>query len=112
MQGELASRRSTPLGAGYDDVCDRASENLYDELAQGFAEIATADLKRINRALQRIDEKTYGSCEVCGANIPEARLRALPFAELCVDCKRAEEATGGPEPITYAPPVAFPSTDD
>lgn len=41
----------------------------------------------IDDALARIDDKTYGACERCFQPIPKARLRALPYARLCVACK-------------------------
>ena len=48
-------------------------------------------LKRVNEALDRIDNGTFGLCEMCGAPIPEERLKALPYANLCITCKQKEE---------------------
>ena len=48
-------------------------------------------MDQIARAIRRIDEGTYGTCERCGRPIDAARLRALPHASLCMDCKRREE---------------------
>lgn len=48
--------------------------------------------ERINSALFRIDEGTYGSCLACGRDIAESRLDALPYAEYCIDCERRHEA--------------------
>ncbi|MCS7198735.1 MAG: RNA polymerase-binding protein DksA [Caldimicrobium sp.] len=48
-------------------------------------------LKKIDKALQKIEEGTYGICEACGAEIGEKRLMARPEATLCIDCKRAQE---------------------
>jgi DnaK suppressor protein len=48
---------------------------------------ARATVVEIDRALQKIDDGTYGVCEQCGDIIPEPRLQALPFAALCVTCK-------------------------
>jgi len=48
---------------------------------------ATAAVEEIDEALVRIDRRTYGACERCHAPIPKARLRALPYARLCVECK-------------------------
>ena len=45
----------------------------------------------IDAALQRIEAGTYGKCVNCGAPIPEERLEAMPWATLCIDCKRKEE---------------------
>ena len=54
-------------------------------------EIASADLRCIDRAIHRMDRGVYGQCESCGRAIPSLRLRALQFAELCDECKRDEE---------------------
>ena len=48
-------------------------------------------LVAIDAALQRIENGTYGKCVNCGAPIPEERLEAMPWATLCIDCKRKEE---------------------
>ena len=48
---------------------------------------ATAAVEEIDDAIKKIDRKTYGGCERCYQPIPKARLRALPFARLCVACK-------------------------
>ncbi len=45
-------------------------------------------LHKVERALIRIDKGEYGQCESCGTDIPIARLDALPYANLCVDCAR------------------------
>lgn len=52
-------------------------------------------LTQIGRALDKLDEGTFGVCEECGQPIGEARLRALPFADLCIQCKQTEERAGG-----------------
>ncbi len=48
---------------------------------------ALAAVEEIDAALTKIDRRTYGACERCHQAIPKARLRALPFARLCVACK-------------------------
>lgn len=45
-------------------------------------------LGKVERALERIDEGTYGTCEICGKSIPLTRLDVLPYATFCVDCAR------------------------
>ncbi|HSK06812.1 MAG TPA: TraR/DksA C4-type zinc finger protein [Acidimicrobiia bacterium] len=45
-------------------------------------------LSKVEWALARMGEGTYGICESCGKSIPLARLDALPYATLCVDCAR------------------------
>lgn len=46
-------------------------------------------LRQVDRAEQAIEDGTYGTCRVCGAQIPEERLEALPWTTLCVQCKAA-----------------------
>jgi DnaK suppressor protein len=48
-------------------------------------------LNKINEALARLEEGTYGYCFECGEEIAQARLRALPFAVRCKDCEEARE---------------------
>ena len=49
-------------------------------------------LKKIEQALERIEDKTYGECESCGEQIAVARLVARPVATLCIDCKTEQES--------------------
>jgi DnaK suppressor protein len=48
-------------------------------------------LEKVHAALKRVDAGTYGACERCGRAIDKARLRALPYSVLCIDCKKLEE---------------------
>jgi RNA polymerase-binding protein DksA len=48
-------------------------------------------LDKVDSALRRIKAGTYGTCERCGKAIDKARLRALPYSVLCIDCKKLEE---------------------
>jgi DnaK suppressor protein len=48
-------------------------------------------LNRIDEALRRLEEGTFGYCFECGEEINEKRLRALPFAVRCKDCEAARE---------------------
>jgi RNA polymerase-binding protein DksA len=79
---------------GYDeDLADVASDAF--EREKGFAiENSVQDLlNQVEEALSRIDEGTYGLCEVCRQPIHPERLRALSYARLCIDCKSREEQT-------------------
>jgi RNA polymerase-binding protein DksA len=91
------------------DSFDATQSDLTGEvgLDEDFADAGTATFERerdlsirnnirdlidqITRAMGRIDDGTYGTCERCGRPIDAARLRALPHALLCMDCKRREE---------------------
>lgn len=76
------------------DVIDFALDTAQDEINSQLAEVESRELARIQYALEKMDEGSYGKCEACNCNIPLARLQALPYATLCVDCKRKAEASG------------------
>ena len=78
------------IGAG-DHLADSASETFMRELDEGLEENAEHILAEIETALARIDDGTYGTCVVCGGQILEERLVAVPYATLCVHDKRAQE---------------------
>ena len=80
--GELAGRGSD------NHLGDMASVTFDRELDEGLEEGAQQTLAQIDRALARVDEGTYGSCERCGNPIGEERLRARPWATLCIDDQR------------------------
>ncbi len=50
-------------------------------------------IEKIDRALGRIESGTYGLCERCGRPIEKPRIKALPYASLCIKDKQAEERT-------------------
>lgn len=73
-----------------DDV-DIASDTIDRTLLNSLGEADQRRLTMIDRALDRISQNIYGKCLICGKDIPEARLEALPYAALCVECQAKEE---------------------
>ena len=63
------------------------TSNVDRELDLVLSAQARGAVLEIDRALAKIDTGTYGVCEQCGQPIPHARLKALPYAALCVACK-------------------------
>jgi DnaK suppressor protein len=61
--------------------------NVDREMDLHLSAQARATVLEIDRALEKIEDGTYGLCEQCGDPIPEPRLQALPHAALCVSCK-------------------------
>ena len=57
----------------------------------GILQNSEAEICDIDIALSNIDAGTYGTCELCSSKITKSRLKALPFARLCMKCKQAEE---------------------
>ncbi len=79
--------------AGFDDdPADSGSASFERETAQSLSNHARGLLEQIDDAVRRIDNGTYGKCERCGKMIEAARLDALPYATLCMDCKRRDES--------------------
>ena len=72
-------------------MADVASDNYDREFQLSLADNEQKLLNRINEALERIDEGTFGLCELCEKKIAQARLKAVPYAELCVPCQEKQE---------------------
>ncbi len=65
---------------------DNAHEWENAELREDELTVAMRELREVDTALERIDQGTYGLCDVCGKPIAEKRLDALPCATHCVEC--------------------------
>ncbi len=76
------------------DVVDWASDAAQDDISSQLAQVESRELKSIDAALDRMDKGTYGVCEGCKVPIPLTRLRALPYAPCCIECKRKLEEHG------------------
>jgi DnaK suppressor protein len=76
------------------DVVDFALDSAQDEINSQLAEVESRELAHIEKALERMVEGRYGSCEGCEQKIPMARLNALPYATYCIECQREMERTG------------------
>jgi DnaK suppressor protein len=72
-------------------LADTATETFDRELESGLEEASERLLAEIDAALERIEQGTYGSCEVCGKPIDPERLEAVPWTTLCIDDKRRRE---------------------
>ena len=77
-------------GAG-DDQADSGTKTFEREHEMSLVINARDMVLQTERALDRIDNKTYGSCEECGNAIGKARLQVFPRATLCMICKQKEE---------------------
>lgn len=109
-KAELIELRARVLGAAEDVVrdepiepdpsygdrhlADHATDLVDRELDESLYENAETIVLEIDEALARIDAGTYGTCVVCGKEIPEERLNAVPYATLCIEDKRAQEQRG------------------
>ena len=77
-------------GAG-DDQADAGTKTFEREHEMSLVINARDMVLQTERALERIDNKSYGNCEECGSPIGKARLQVFPRATLCMLCKQKEE---------------------
>ena len=77
-------------GAG-DDQADSGTKTFEREHEMSLVINARDMVLQTERALERIENKTYGNCEECGSPIGKARLQVFPRATLCMICKQKEE---------------------
>ncbi len=81
------SERANELSAYEDHPADLASETFEREKDLAIGESVESLLNQVNVALEKLERGTYGQCDVCNKPIKKARLQALPFATLCLDCQ-------------------------
>jgi RNA polymerase-binding protein DksA len=78
--------------SGYSlHMADVASDNYEVEFSLGRASDEQDLLYRIDEALKRIEDGSYGNCPQCGKQIPKKRLNAIPHTELCIVCQSKSE---------------------
>ena len=73
------------------DAVESAEADIQEDLEFALVQMKSETLNKINDALVRLEQGTYGNCFDCGEEIAEKRLRALPFAVRCKDCEEARE---------------------
>lgn len=95
LGGELKTLRALKAADSTGDSADQAFDSGSDEVAFQLAELESRELFQIERALTRLKQGTYGVCEGCQKKIPVARLNALPFSTMCIECQRETELYGG-----------------
>ena len=83
------------------DVIDAAYDSAQDEISSQLAEVESRELAHIENALDRMKAGKYGVCEYCNGKIPMARLNALPYATMCIECQRELERSGGRSGSAY-----------
>lgn len=72
-------------------MADVATDNYDREFSLGLASNDRQSLYELDDALKRIEEGTFGVCEECKTVLTKARLKALPYARLCLNCQQKRE---------------------
>jgi RNA polymerase-binding transcription factor len=92
VQGKIRDVRAE--GSKERDVLDQGESSevdIQEDIEFALIQMKSETLGKVDAALRRLEEGTYGNCFECGEEIAEARLRALPFAARCKDCEEAKE---------------------
>lgn len=77
----------------HEDFADAGTSTFERERDLSIRNNVLDLLDQVTRALNRIDEGNYGTCENCGRPIDAARIKAFPRVLMCLDCKRRDERT-------------------
>ena len=82
---------SGDLSAYTVHMADMAADTYERELSMNIVSSEQEILYQIDDALKRLDEGSYGICQQCNQPIVMSRLRAVPYASLCINCQRSKE---------------------
>lgn len=94
VQGRIRDQREADAWGKVHEVLDAGESSeadIQEDIEFALIQMKAETLTKINDALGRLDEGTYGYCSDCGGEISEQRLRALPFAVRCKECEEARE---------------------
>ena len=90
-QAFAATQSDISGDVGVDDESADAGTATFEREKELSIEQNVRDLiQKIDRALKRIDDGTYGICEACGKPIEKARIKALPYVDLCIKDAQAQ----------------------
>lgn len=82
---------SLPSGNILSEIGDQASVEIDRNFMLKLKERERKLLKKIDKAIEKIENNEYGTCEACGQEIDIKRLEARPVTDLCIDCKTEQE---------------------
>lgn len=91
IEGDTLSGNQPSNTGELSDVADKATDNYDRELNIGLASNEQQILNDIDIALKRIEDGTYGTCEIYGTEIPKKRLLAMPYTRLSMKAQEEEE---------------------
>jgi RNA polymerase-binding protein DksA len=98
LQGDMTQMEDNALNKDHNKttsmpnhMAELGSGNFAQELTLSLLGSEQDALDRIEAAVERIEDGSFGQCEECGRKIPEPRLEAIPYAALCVRCASQQE---------------------
>ncbi len=93
VQGRIRDVRAD--GSRERDVLDTGESSevdIQEDIEFALIQMKSETLNKIDAALRRLEDGSYGDCFECGEEISQARLRALPFAVRCKECEETRES--------------------
>jgi DnaK suppressor protein len=90
MRDVRATGEVTKLAEVFD-AGESSEADIQEDIELALIQMKSETLNRVDDALVRLEQGTYGNCFECGEEIAEKRLKALPFAVRCKDCEEARE---------------------
>jgi DnaK suppressor protein len=93
VQQKIRSFRDSESTDATRSPTDLSDDPAQEDIDFALVQMQAQTLDRIDRALSRLKAGEYGICDECEEEIPEARLRALPFATRCRNCQESAEQT-------------------
>ena len=94
VQGKIRDQREESTWGRLHEVLDAGESSevdIQEDIEFALIQMKAETLTKINEALKRLEEGSYGYCSDCGGEISGQRLRALPFAVRCKECEEARE---------------------
>ncbi len=94
VQGKIRDQRDENAWSRLNEVLDAGESSevdIQEDIEFALIQMKAETLTKINEALNRLEEGSYGYCSECGGEVSEQRLRALPFAVRCKECEEARE---------------------
>ena len=95
LENEVMRSKKDSATLDISKFADLGSDNFEIELDMEMLESQGDEVREVVAALKRMEDGTFGLCSACGKKITPRRLKAIPYAKMCVDCKREEEENGG-----------------
>lgn len=91
QKGDVTLEEMTDSNEVFADPADRATAESDRAFTLRIRDRERRLIRKIQSALQRIDDGSYGICDECGEDIGVARLKARPVTRLCINCKAKQE---------------------
>jgi DnaK suppressor protein len=103
LRNELFKNTGEGLHSQFELALDPPEQGLIDvleDIGLNVADIRRQELTAMDEAIGRLERGTYGICEACGLEIPEERLRVMPFARYCLKDQEKQEGPPYPPGVT------------